>query len=87
MMLKEFTVEITATDYCGFSATYSVMAQDEDDAEDEALEEYLEDFISLKDLVPVDDGNGGFVESCDYADWVEDPDSVETTTMSAHVVN
>lgn len=85
--MKEYVVEITATDYCGFSETYLVLADNETCAEDNAIDEHLEDFIDQMGLVPVDDGNGGFVEMEDSDKWEEDPDSVETTTIAAHVRN
>ena len=85
--MKEFIVEITATDYCGFAETYTVMAEDDCQAEDKAIDDHLEDFLHAMDLVPVSDGSGGYIESCDYDEWEEDPDSVETTTIAAHVRN
>jgi hypothetical protein len=83
--MKEFIVEIAATDYCGFSETYLVQAENATCAEDKAMEEHLEDFIDQMGLVAVDNGDGGYVEMCDSDEWEEDPDSVETTTIAAHV--
>jgi len=85
--MKEFLVEIVATDYCGFSETYAVMAEDEWHAEDKVMEDHLQDFLDAMGLISVPNGDGGYVELCDYDEWEEDPDSVETTTIAAHIRN
>jgi hypothetical protein len=84
--MKEFTVRIMATDYCGFEEDYVVMAADEDHAEEIAMEKHLDDFIDAMDLTSVDNGDMGYVESSDAEDWEADPDSVETTTIHASII-
>ena len=81
--MKEFLVEIYTVDFCGFSDVYTVMAEDEDDAGDLALEEYSQDFADRYDLQAV--GFGEYAESCDI-DEDGNYDEDETTTLSTRIL-
>lgn len=54
--MEKFTVEIYAIEWCGFSEYYEVIAEDESDAEDIAIEKHLEDFVDMYGLLHCEDG-------------------------------
>lgn len=76
--MKKFTVEI----YCGYSDYYEVMAEDENEAEDKALELYEQDFVDMYDLQLTEQG---YTESDNIDDDGELIDEDDVTTIGARV--
>tara|TARA_Y100001973_G_C4911740_1_gene192185 strand:- start:41 stop:298 length:258 start_codon:yes stop_codon:yes gene_type:complete len=53
--MKEFVVKMFCIDFCGYEQYYKVLAEDENDAEDKVLENYLNEFLDeygLEQIAP-----------------------------------
>lgn len=82
--MKNFTVELYAIEWCGFSHYYEVIAENEDFAEDLALEKYEQDFVDMYSLVLVE---GGYLESCDFDDETGEYDEDDVTLIGTRIVS
>jgi len=69
--MKKFIVEIYAVDWCGYSEHYEVEAEDENQAEDIAMEKYEQDFAESHGLLQTDSG------------WIESEDIDEDGNFNA----
>lgn len=78
--MKKFTVEIYVVDLCGFSHYYEVEAENEDCAEDLALEKYEDDFVDMYSLV------SGYLESCYFDDETGEYDEDDVSTIGTKIV-
>jgi len=80
--MRSYIVEIYTVDWCGFFEGYEVMAEDEDEAEEKALELYEESFVDMYDLILTSEG---YIESDDIdEDGKYDED--DCTTLGSKVV-
>ena len=82
--MAKFTVDIYAVDWCGFSHYYEVEAENEDDAEDKALELYEQDFVDMFCLLLTEDG---YIESDDYDSETEEYDEDDCSTLGTRIVD
>lgn len=76
--MQKFTVELYAIEWRGFSHLYEVEAENEDHAEDLALEKYEKYFADdLYGLLLV---GGGYLGSCDFDDETGEDDVITIGT-------
>jgi hypothetical protein len=80
--LFNFTVEVRATDWCGYDSEYEIMAESEDAAAELAELEFIDEW----DLLKYTDGNWGEPEDFDEEGDPIDDDSLTSITTNVLMV-
>lgn len=72
----KFTVEVVATDWCGYDSHYEIEADHQDEAEAKAHEEFLAEW----DLIAFEGGRYGEHEDFDEDGYPHDEDDLTSIT-------